>query len=233
MKKILIATGTCDKFSYCENPVFGAILNQDFKDFDLLIVDNSSSKEYYHHLKQRYATVLHLDRPKYFRDAVGQVRQFICNYAITNGYEYVMMVDADMLIEKDTLTKLLSHKKEFVSAVIGYLHNQKGETTIFTEDKARASKLPGFPALKPVLYAELDDNLTEIAACGLSACLIKTSVLIGLNFFVSHKSMAFMEDIVLCRDLRSKGVRLFVDESANTLHLHVKMDERNLRSISQ
>jgi len=233
MNDVLIAMGTCNKFSYAEKAVISAILNQSYQQFDFLIVDNSADSLYSSQLKIKYprASVTHLNRPAIFRDALGQVRNSINAYALSHSYNYLFLVDADMVIEPDTLQKLLSHKVDFVTAVIGYMHDQFNRTTVYIEDKTRPGKLPGQPALKAIKYDELDDlpKLKEIASCGLSCCLLKTNILIGMGFYISHKEMAFLEDRVFCRDIKQKGVRIFLDPSIRPTHLHIIMQERNIR----
>jgi len=234
--KILIGVGTCDKFSYCEDSVFNAILNQTNSDFELLIVDNSKEINYFAKLMSKFPTakIKHLNRPKYFRDAVGQVRKYITDYAVFNGYDYLLFIDADFIIEPNTLKKLLSHNLDFVSAVIGYLHQKDNYTTLYVEDilSGRVSKIPGLPPIKPILYSELDTspNIREITCSGLSCCLIKVRHLIGINFYVSHEQQAFLEDFIFCRDLKRKGIKLFADFTLRPMHLHVMMLERNNRA---
>ncbi len=233
--KVLVAMGTCSKFEYAEEPVIKSILSQTFKDFDLLIVDNSDDLLYNIKLINKYpqATIIHVKRPQYFRDAVGQVRKLIKDYAINNGYDYLFGLDADMLLEKDTLEKMISHKLGFVTAVIGYMHDPKNRTTIYVRhpDKNKIGKLPGQPALAALLYSDMENlpKIIEIISSGLACYMIKVSLLIGMDYFISHKEMAFLEDRVFCRDLAVKA-KLYCDTTITPKHLHVMMPERNMRS---
>jgi len=236
--KILIGMGTCDKFKYAEEHVIPKILAQTYSDFDFLIVDNSSFRHYEVELKLRYpqAKIIHLQRPKYFRDAVGQVRKYITDYAVANGYDYLFFVDADFIIEPDTLEKLLRHKADFVTAIIGYLHQQENFTSVClkSNDTSKISKIPGLPPVTAIKFSELDDppNFQQITCCGLSCCLIDCRTLIGINFYVSHQHMAFLEDFIFCRDIQRKGFKLFVDKTIRPFHLHRMMPERNFRAQS-
>jgi len=235
--KVLIGVGTCNKFSYCEKQVFDNIFSQTYP-ADVLIVDNSIKQNYSTTLKINYplAKVIHLKRPGFFRDAVGQVRKYIMDYAVANEYDYLFFVDADFILKPNDLEKLISHKKDFVTGVIGYLHDRFNRTTVYIKhpDPQRIGKLPGQPALFPLSYFEMDEEpeFMEIISCGLSCCLISTRVLIGMNFYISHREKAFLEDRVFCRDLTQKGIKLYLDKRVRPIHLHVMMEERNFRRIS-
>jgi len=234
--KILVGMGTCDMFKYAEEHVISKILAQTYSDFDFLITDNSEFRHYEAELKLRYpqAIIKHLSRPKYFRDAVGQVRKYITDYAVANGYDYLFFVDADFIIELDTLEKLLRHKTDFVTAVIGYLHQPNNFTSLClpSKDPSKVSKIPGLPPLTAIKFSELDNppSFQEIVACGLSCCLIDCRLLIGINFYVSHEHQAFLEDFIFCRDIQRKGFKLFVDKTIRPFHLHRMMPERNFRA---
>lgn len=235
-KTVLIGIGTCNRFAYCEKEVFKRILNQTFKDYDVLVLDNSEDLNYSTHLKLNYPgiNVIHRTRPKYFRDAVGQARKAIIDYAVIRGYSYLFFVDADFILKLDTLEKLMLRKKDFVTAVVGYLHDIHGWSTCYRKhhDLNKVSKVPGLPAIFPITYAEMDlkPQFTEIVACGLSCCLLNVNILLGMDFFVSHSGAGFMEDLIFCRDLRRKGIKLFLDKTSRPIHLHVKMQERNFRA---
>ncbi len=234
--KVLIAMGTCSKFSYIEEKVIKAILSQTFQNFDFLIVDNSADLIYSTQLrlKHPHAKVIHVNRPRYFRDALGQARKIIKDYAVNRNYDYLFCVDADMILQPDTLEKLLSHNVDFITGVIGYMHDKYNRTTCYIKhpDPDKIGKVPGQPALHALLFSDMEQlpERIEIVSCGLSCCLIKVRYLIGMDFFISHKQMAFLEDRIFCRDLTEKGIKLWLDTTIFPIHLHVQMIERNLRA---
>lgn len=233
--RVLIGIGTCDKFEYCEEHLLKSIFAQTYKDFDVLLVDNSSDRIYEMKLKANWpeVNIVHLIRPKFFRDAVGQARQFIMKYALSHGYEYLFFIDADHILEKDSLKKLISHDVDFISAQIGYLHKDWSTNFLPEPNPKKTAKIPGLPALRAITYEEMKEPpfFLEITACGLACVLIKTKVMLGMNFFVSHGSGPFLEDLVFCADLRKKGIKLHLDKTVKPFHLHVIMPERAFRKI--
>lgn len=236
MKKVLIGIGTCERFAYCEEHVLGAAYNQSYKDFDILLLDNSKTTKYSTFLKAKYpwATVEHLsNRPALYRDALGQSRKGIVDYAVSHGYEYLFFLDADFIIEQNTLEKLMAHDVDFVTTVIGYMHHHLNKTTCFLKAPPDVrSKIPGLPGVKALLYSEVDSLpvLSEIEACGLSCAVIKAKFLPGINFYISHLNESFLEDMIFIRDIRRKGARIWLDRTLKPMHLHVGMPERQFRA---
>ena len=233
MKKVLIGIGTCDNFSYVERNCLDKVFAQTYKNFDVLLVDNSKGKTHFMKLLSQFpkANVIHIDRAPYFRDALREVRQYIKDYAVNHGYEYLFFVDIDHLLQEDSLEKLIKHNKDFVTGAIGYLH--RDDSTCFIRDFtiAKPSFVPGMYPCKCITWDEMKfpPFFTEIHGCGLSTCLIKTKVLFGMNFYVCHKQAAFMEDMIFCGDLHNKGVKLFLDKTVRPFHLHVMMSQRAFR----
>ncbi len=233
--KVLIGIGTCDKFEYSEKHCLDLIRKLDYENYDVLLVDNSKDINHYFDLIKKYPdfTVKHLKRPQYFRDAVGQVRKFIVDYCVMNNYDYLFFVDIDFLIKPDTLDKLVDNNVDFVTTIIGYMH--KETTTIFRPIKSnkQINMISGMPAVRGITWREFDEgklpDLIPIVYCGLSCALIKTKWLIGMNFYIAHSHMAFMEDGIFCRDMQRKGAKLFCNTTLKPFHLHIFMGERMMR----
>ncbi len=235
MKKVLIGIGTCDHFDYIEGPCLKKVFDQTFQDFDILLVDNSEDVTHSLELKQKFPNIniIHINRPNIWRDACKEMRQYITDYAVYNGYEFLFFLDIDMLIQEDTLEKLISHDVDFVTAPIGYMHQDLSTCFLQDFDANRMSRIPSLPPLKAISWAMMkyEPMYMEIVAVGLACALVKCSILTGIKFRVSHDSMAFFEDIMFCSDIRKKGIKLFLDKNMETIHAHCKNPERGFRRL--
>jgi glycosyltransferase involved in cell wall biosynthesis len=231
--KILVGIGTCDKFDYCEEELFKRLEMQTFQNFDTLIVDNSEDQFYSTQLTLKYknAKVFHLKRPKYFRDAVAQARSFITEYASVNNYDYLIFIDADFLIDENTILRLILPKKDFMTAAIGYMH--KPLTTCFVQHPFKTeSKIEGLPAMIGLPYEFIDKTdmkMIKIVACGLSCCCLSRKAFENYKFEASHEKNQFMEDIMFCRDAAKKGIEIWLDPKLRPIHLHRLLPERVFR----
>ncbi len=234
--KVLIGIGTCDKFEYCDEHMIKSVLNQTYKNFDILIVDNSFDLTYFSTLMKMNlpAKVIHRPRAKYFRDALMDNRQFIVNHCIAGNYDSLLFIDADHVLELDTLEKLVKHNKDMITGNIGYLHQEFSTCYLQDFDQKKPSKVAGIPPLKAISYKDMEKPpfLMEIIGCGLACALIKTHVLIGIKFQNTHSIKAFMEDLFFCKDLREKNVKIFLDKTVKPMHLHTFIPDREFRQGS-
>lgn len=117
--KILIASPTYEGMRYCHNEFFNAITSLDYPDYKILIVDNSEKEEYYNELKKiKEITVLkeNLDEKNKMLRLIHS-RNKILDYAFQNNYDYVLMLDSDVIPPKDCLKELLNCKKDLVSGL--------------------------------------------------------------------------------------------------------------------
>ena len=97
-----------------------ALLKQDYKDLDILIVDNNSTDNTYSYIKH------FIDNKKVFYkntlENLGGAGGF--NYgireAIKMNYDYIWIMDDDTIVKKDTLTKLLEADSK-LNGNYGYL----------------------------------------------------------------------------------------------------------------
>ena len=236
MKKVLIGIGTCDNFDYIEEHCLSKVFAQTFEDFDILLVDNSEEIIHSMELRKKFpdTKIIHISRPNIWRDACKELRQYITDYAVFNGYEFLLFLDIDMIIQEDTLEKLISHDIDFVTAPVGYMHQAFSTCFVQDFDARRMGRVPYLPPLRPITWTMMkyEPYFMEILAVGLACALVKCSILNGIKFRVSHESKAFMEDILFCSDIKKKGIKLFLDKTLETIHAHCKNPERSFRRLN-
>jgi len=130
--------------------------------------------------------------------------------------DYLFWVDDDMAFNNDIVEKLLSHKKDFVSALM-------------------FSKTPPFvPTIKKIQdgnvlsfnnYVDYPKNsFIEIAGCGFAATLVHRRLFEDLKlengeWFEEKKFIGESEDVNFCIRARTKGHKLWCDTSAKTRHI--------------
>ena len=137
--------------------------------------------------------------------SVDVARNVIAKYAQENKFDYILWVDSDMLLPKDTLTRLLSHDTDIVSGVYRY--------KLLNDKRIVAKRLTG-DDYTDVLADELytDGEITEVDAFGFGCVLMKVSVLdkIPYPWFVYTLEMG--EDVYFCRKAQNAGFKLYLDK---------------------
>jgi len=146
---------------------------------------------------------------------IDQVRNLIASWAV--DFDYVMWVDSDIILPRDTLTKMLSHDKDIVSGM--YIQRIPGTHNL------EIYKDSGQGGVVRTSLEELPQNsLVEIASCGFGCVLVKSKVMndVGHPQFVYHVALdhrhTVSEDVDFCVKARAKGFKLFVDTSIKCAH---------------
>ena len=148
---------------------------------------------------------------------IFKARNQIVEKALAWEPDYLFWVDDDMAFNNDIVEKLLSHKKDFVCAIM-------------------FSKTPPFvPTIKKIQdgnvlsfnnYVDYPKNsFVEIAGCGMAATLIHRRLFEDLKLendeWFAERQFGIMEseDINFCIRARQKGHKLWCDTSAKTRHI--------------
>lgn len=145
-------------------------------------------------------------------------RDTIAEFAVNNGYDYVLFVDSDMVFDKTDIEKLVRHDADIVS---GLYVTRNGENMNVAYNKIITRRR--FPFRAPKLFA--DNGVTgyaEIAACGFGFCLIKTDVIKRMakrykSLFEPFKGVG--EDIAFCIRAKRCGYKIMIDRDVRLGHV--------------
>ena len=142
-------------------------------------------------------------------------RNLIVEHALEIGYDYILWVDSDMILPKDTLLKLMAHNKDIVSGVYSYkvLHaeNCVAKRFIPTEEDT----------YEDISIKEIRETngLIEIDGIGFGCVLTKVSIFKDIEkpYFKYEPDMG--EDIYFCRKAQKAGYKIYLDTSILAGHV--------------
>lgn len=190
VKKILIAIPTA---KYIESETFKSIYDLD--------------------VPEGYQTVFQY----FYGYNIDQVRNLIADWVI-KGYDYLLSVDSDIVLPKDTLTKFLAHDVDIVSGL--YIQRKPGQHILEVyenNDQGGVSNIP---------YGKIKDKgLVPIGGCGFGCVLIKQSVFKGIPYphFVYHSALdhanTISEDVDFCAKALKKGFKIYADTAIKCRHI--------------
>lgn len=115
--KILVASPVCDKTKYCINQFLESIKNIDYDNYDILLVDNSDSDDFLNELKSKNINAVKDNSKGNGMEKVVNSRNKIIDYASEKGYDYVLMMDSDVIPPKNIIKELLMCSKEIISGL--------------------------------------------------------------------------------------------------------------------
>ena len=247
--KVLVGSPVSRHHAYCTKEYLESIKNLSYPNYDILLVDNSETEEWYNQIKESSGVkiVRHgYDKPT-VKERMVACRNYLRSYALENGYDYFLDLDQDVIPPRDVIERLLSHKKDFVTGIyFNYFEKTKGNmkrmavayTWFAKDEEMEMQKNP--EKLKheyPTLYSALVKTNWDFSKLmrPINEHEIKDGKLVKIRasgsgcMLVSRKALeavAFrdnkeggFDDVLFCFDLRDKGFELFADCSVVCEHL--------------
>lgn len=121
-------------------------------------------------------------------------------------YEWIFIVDDDMILHPDTLLKALKHDKDIVGVNLLY-RSDPFNPYIYHSTLEHGEAIPD--------TLEGKKGLIEVAACGTGGLLIRRKVFekfkeIGIKYF-THNEVLKTYDLYFCYAARQLGFQVYVD----------------------
>lgn len=168
---------------------------------------------------------------------VYTARDFICEYAVEKGFDYVLMVDSDMVFKPTDLDILFKTMKETGADVVsGTYVTRVGEPRIVAYSKVNKRQQRPFksPDMKNVeLYSV--EAVEEVEAVGMGFCLIKTELL--KKMFRDYVSLfeprwGVGEDVAFCIRARAY-TKIMLSRTVKLGHLGQRVNNVPLMSVEE
>lgn len=247
MNKILIASPTYEGMEYCFKEFIEHLKAIDYDNFDILIIDNSRTKRFFRNIRKiPKIKVIHDDtnEEKNIYRLISS-RNKIVNYAEEKNYDYLLMMDSDVLVPQNILKQLLSHKKDICSGLYFNYFKVKNEFKLLPvcyrklEEKYYPIYEKFFPNINMKMFSRQMD-LTEAKSKELFEVSIPSSgcVLFSKKAFSSgakyglikefeEKFEGATDDIKFFKELRDFGFKIYCDTSVLCEHSTDEKYQRN------
>ncbi len=217
--KILLGCPTCDLYEYCLFEYLATIKELSYNNYDILLVDNSKNNRYSDLLKQNGINVIKDEYKERAIDRIVSSRNILRKYAIDNNYDYLLIIEQDVIPPKDVIEKLLNHNKNITAGVYftQTIYDGKKEIVpmLYKQYDEEIGKMRYFT------QEELTGNLEEARNAGLGCMLISKEVLEKINFRYIQDKPAF-DDVWFANDIRKLGYKIYADTRVKCKHLILK-----------
>jgi len=133
-------------------------------------------------------------------------RNWIATKAVNSNCDYLFFIDDDQIVPKDTLDKLLAHKKDIIGGVYKTKYEVQDDVVEYLDDK------------RP-------KGLFECGAVGTGCMLIKCDVFKKLPQpwfkyeWNENGSVKRSHDWIFCEDARKAGIKVWADNSLKIKHI--------------
>jgi len=115
--KVLVGTPIFDFNRYCIEEYLESIKNFTYANYDILLVDNSKEDVFYKELIAKGIPTIHMEWLEKSRDRICEGHNILREKTLKENYEYLFLVDADVIPPKDVIEKLLRHNKKIVTGI--------------------------------------------------------------------------------------------------------------------
>ena len=225
LPKVLVAAPTYSGKHYIFPKWYENITHLSYKNYDWLVIDNSKRESYSVGLRrQGYKKIVHIKRGKHARQALANSAEYIRQYALKYGYDYVMMIETDLLPPKDIIERLMAHDKKIVGAAyeIG-LHGSKEAPRRmciydYGNDSDKYERLIRLMSVKEG-YEFIDGTLKACAGMGIGCTLMRRDLLEEYPFKYTDKHF-LQSDVILYLDLAQNHVPVYVDTGIIVPHFN-------------
>ncbi len=213
--KVLLGCPVSSLKSYALERYLKGVKALTYKNFDMLLVDNSKDDAYFNKIKKLGLLVVKGPYSKSARQRIIDSRNILRQKVLDESYDYFFSLEQDVVPPEDVIQKLLSHNKEIVTGVYFSYQTNNGVTLLVPLLWQRVAK----DEVRFMLEREvLEPKLIEVGACGVGCILIHRKVLESVKFRFDKKDKGF-DDMWFCKDASSLGFKIFADTSVKCKHL--------------
>lgn len=246
--KVLVGCPVSDYHAYCTEEYVRAIKNLTYKNYGILLVDNSATEKFSEHLKTLKIAYKHdFSGVKDIKKKIVLSRNVLRKKVLDERYDYFLSLEQDVIPPANVIEQLLQHKKKIISGVY-YNYYPVGKTKALfpvafrwltaEEQKEMKEKKEVLKQVNEELYNELmktnfdfsqvrvklkpeeveAKKVIKVKQCGLGCILIAREVLEQIEFRVDEKKNTY-DDALFCDDALALGYDLYLDTAVKCKHL--------------
>jgi hypothetical protein len=241
--RILVASPTYEGMKYCEGEFIEGITNLEYSNYSILIVDNSENDEYFNHLMEicpKFIIIRDMSDEKDKMLRLVHSRNLILDYAVKGNYDYLLMMDSDVIPPKEIIQELLLCNKDIVSGMYYNYFTVDGKTeylpvvwTALTEMEFKniqqKIQLPDFIKSPEDLRAHLTEEeansnqLIEViipsAGCMLISKKVFEKIRYGVLDTANQGGVKTTDDIYFSLEARKHGFKAYCNTKVKCRHL--------------
>lgn len=148
----------------------------------------------------------------------ARARNMIGNVVLDAGYDYVLMVDSDIILPTDALEHLLEPSADVVFGCYPHKNTKDHEVELFKPNQ------PNY--VERYRYHELEGKIrVPVKGAGFGCALLKADVFRRIPFpwfkYVTYNNNSVLsEDLYFCTEAKKSKVSMIADTRVRCGHLH-------------
>lgn len=245
LPKVLIGVPTFVGMKYCLDDFLKGLRALDYSNVEILFVDNSDGEEFSEELKAEGFEVLRVGGSSPVEKIVNS-RNKIIERALEKDFDFIFMLDADVVCPRDIILELISCEKDIVSGMYFNYFNSSGKLKVLpvvwrsiTQEEFNVMKMHvQFP---PSVKSHLDlqrhltleeadsDELLDVLFPSGGCMLLSRKVFSALKYELPNVNVSNVsDDILFFRRAHERGFGVFCYTKLKCDHLlkgKFKVDE--------
>ena len=218
LPKVLVGCPTHDGKEYCLEQYADAVKNLSYKNYDVLLADNSKGKSYISKIRGFGINAVKTEHRVHARDRIVEGRNLLAKKAV-EGYDYFLSLEQDVIPPGDVIEKLMMHGKEIVSGIYHTRQDINGQARILPLIFVQLNEKKNQMRYLTDQEIEKINGLTEIRICGVGCLLIKKDVLEKIKFRYA-KGVPGFDDVHFCNDAIAQGYKIYADTNVRCRHFY-------------
>ena len=220
MKDLGIVICNFNKVNYLKG-CLESLYKSDFEDliYDVIVVDNASTDGSPDFIKENYPKIVLLQNETNTGGSGGFDRGI--RYAIQEEYNYVVLLDNDILLEKNTILNLFKYIKENPKAgVVGSKICTMDNPDILQEMGSFIDYENKFNVYTPLKSHKDDSLLPEVVECDYvpACCMITTKEVLEKVGSFNTKHFIYWDDMDWCTRVKRENYEIYAINSSRVFH---------------
>lgn len=220
--KVLVCSPQHESKDYCFDEWVERVKNLTYPNYEVLLADNSETREYCKKIESHGIKTIYIrDKGKGIINKMAEAHESCRKYALRNNFDYMLHLETDVIPPFDVIERLMSHKKNVISATYDIMQGKERKAMIMIDEKSHRF-VRGYRTNKYIEQEEplfFDGKVKRVFHAGIGCILIKSNVLEKFEFR-SVKELDYHPDSHFANDLYQQNISIYVDPTINCKHLN-------------
>ena len=213
--KVLVGAPNNAKKEYCLERYINRLKELTYPNYEIVLCDNSSDDEFKKKIENYGIKCLKTPWNEKSRYRIVESRNMLRNYALDNGFDYYMSIEADVIPPKDIIERQLEHNKKVVGG--WYYVGNSGQARPCVSQEWKAIGDDKIVQAPPTMVRMAQEKLMKAFLGSMGIILINREVLEKIPFRV-FEHFNHHDDTWFFFDCESKGFDVWIDTELLVAH---------------
>ncbi|HEY9704670.1 MAG TPA: glycosyltransferase [Allocoleopsis sp.] len=223
--KVLVFSPTYEGKDYIFDKFWNAIQSINYPNWEFIMIDNTDGLHYTHKLRQRGVPVVHVERGENSRQALSNAQNYAREKAISEGFDYILSVESDLIVTPDVITRLVNYDKPVVGATYYIGHEFKIPCIFFVQQNIYTGDTRTRLMQPSQVKSFLNTGLRRVHGMGVGCTLIRRDIFTRFMFWHDERFPNKHSDVYFYMELENNGIPVYVDTDYIIEHYPSKWED--------